>query len=760
MNSWEGILETRKERINAQIKRNKKYHQRQKVKKFGKFSLFTGTTLGLSSIFSQTTNTNAVSSTANNQQAGSNQVTTNPAPSSSYNFVKAPSQVAYLTQSQYDFLNQIAPTAQKLAAENNLYASIMIAQAIIESGWGQSGLASAPNYNLFGVKGSYMGNSVSMPTFEQTPSGKSYSIIAAFAKYPNYEASMQGYIRTMLNPLYVGAWRSNTQSYQDAANYLTGRYATAINYGDTLISMIQKYNLNIFDSKNYNVNPQLKGVAFPTKNQTYIIQKGDSLWGISRKNKVSLNDILRLNNLHLNSKIYPNQILKLRETPVVSNIPNVNIVENQIPDSTNKPQLPLSVEKNPQVVQSELAQSYTVKAGDSLYAIAQKHDISLADLLELNHLSVKSTIKPGQVLKIAQTPKINSASTSPNLTDSTKSEYTVKKGDSLYRIAVNSGLSLADLLNLNNLKPDAKIVPGQKLMIKKSVSKSPSVKPPATANESEVAKYTVKAGDTLYHIAQQFGIGLNELLELNHLKPESKILPGQQLIVKKTAPVTAHPKPQEPVTAVSNPELPSPSHAERSTYTVKSGDSLYKIAHEAKISLAELLELNHLTEKSVIIPGQKLVIKESSKADKPNEIVQAVEANDNFETYEVAKGDTFYGIARKFGLKINELLSLNHLTLNSVVNSGTKLIVKKAPEKAPVASDKKPTVENKKETPKTTSEQTSQTVAPTHQKTYTVKQGDSLYKIATSHKTTVNALEKLNDLPGDVIIPGQVIRVE
>ena len=54
----------------------------------------------------------------------------------------------------------------------------------------------------------------------------------------------------------------------------------------------------------------------------------------------------------------------------------------------------------------------------------------------------------------------------------------------------------------------------------------------------------------------------------------------------------------------------------------------------------------------------------------------------------------------------------------------------------------------------------SKTVAEVDQKTYTVKQGDSLYKIATSHKTTVNALEKINELPGDLIIPGQVIRIK
>ena len=53
---------------------------------------------------------------------------------------------------------------QAVANSNDMYASVMIAQALLESSYGSSGLASAPNYNLFGVKGSYNGQSVYMPT--------------------------------------------------------------------------------------------------------------------------------------------------------------------------------------------------------------------------------------------------------------------------------------------------------------------------------------------------------------------------------------------------------------------------------------------------------------------------------------------------------------------------------------------------------------------------------------------------------------------
>lgn len=752
-------METRKERINAQIKRNKKYHHRQKVKKFGKFSIFTGTTLGLSGIFTQVGNTKATPSSMDNESVNTNQIASNPAPNSSYNFTRDALQVSYLTQNQYNFLNQIAPIAQKLASENNLYASVMLAQAIIESGWGQSGLASAPNYNLFGVKGSYLGNSVSMPTQEQTPSGEAYSIVADFAKYPNYEASMKAYIQTMLNPLYVGSWRSNTRNYQDAANYLTGRYATAINYGDTLISTIQKYNLTIFDSKDFSVNPQLKGVAFPLKQQqTYIIQKGDSLWGIARKHGVSLNEILKLNHLQLNSKIYPHQILKLREISPVSNIPFYKIVKNQSIDATNKPELPLSTESNEQHIKNELKNSYTVKAGDSLYAIAKKNGLSLADLLRINNLNVNSLIKPGDVLKIQDFVNSKSSKSNDALNASKDGLYLVKKGDSLYRIAVNSGLSLNELLNLNHLKTNSLIYPGQKLIVK---SKTKTVIQNAPkANNTNLTKYTVKAGDTLYHIARQTGISLDELLNLNHLKINSLILPGQELIIKKS--VTDNQNNQK----VPSPSLDNKDYDQHkpSIYTVKAGDTLYHIAQELKINLSDLLEINHLNEKSLITPGQKLLISSPSKVnqqkvnkDQPSKVeVSEKETNEN-NTYQVVKGDTFYSISKKFGITIDELLNANNLNLNSIINPGEKLIINKSASKTSTSSEVE---SNKKSDSKIEDSKTGKTVAEVDQKTYTVKQGDSLYKIATSHKTTVNALEKINDLPGDLIIPGQVIRIK
>lgn len=160
---------------------------------------------------------------------------------------------------QQAFINQVAPSAKTLASANDLYASVMIAQAIVESGWGGSTLSKAPNYNLFGIKGDYNGQSVTMPTQEYV-NGKYVTVNAKFRKYPSYKESLGDNVTVLKKTsftsgvyFYSGAWKSNTKSYKDATAYLTGRYATAPNYATTLNSVIETYNLTQYDTGGSNV---------------------------------------------------------------------------------------------------------------------------------------------------------------------------------------------------------------------------------------------------------------------------------------------------------------------------------------------------------------------------------------------------------------------------------------------------------------------------------------------------------------------------
>ena len=134
-------------------------------------------------------------------------------------------------QTTDQFLKKIADDAQEIGQKEGIYASVMMAQAILESGSGNSLLSSEPNHNLFGIKGSYKGSSVTFNTLEQDSSGQSYQIRAQFRKYPSYKESLEDYADLIKNGLtgnpdfYKPTWKSETKDYKEATKYLEGRYA-------------------------------------------------------------------------------------------------------------------------------------------------------------------------------------------------------------------------------------------------------------------------------------------------------------------------------------------------------------------------------------------------------------------------------------------------------------------------------------------------------------------------------------------------------
>lgn len=158
-------------------------------------------------------------------------------------------------QSTDEFIESIGDKAREVGQEYGLYASVMIAQAILETGSGSSQLSQAPNHNLFGIKGSYKGQSVSFQTSEDNGKGNLYTIQASFRKYPGYKESFEDYATLLTDKekgngkFYVGTWKKNTTSYKEATKFLTGRYATDTLYDKKLNKLIETYDLTFFDEK-------------------------------------------------------------------------------------------------------------------------------------------------------------------------------------------------------------------------------------------------------------------------------------------------------------------------------------------------------------------------------------------------------------------------------------------------------------------------------------------------------------------------------
>ena len=153
---------------------------------------------------------------------------------------------------QARFINRIAPAAQQIGREHDLYPSIIIAQAALESDWGCSTLGKAPNNNLFGVKGYFAQQTVAQPTTEYDKQGHKSQVISNFRQYASEYEALRDYAQTLEAPLYEGVHRQNTKNYRDATRALRGRYATDPEYDRKLNQLIDTYQLTKYDDQ---VNP-------------------------------------------------------------------------------------------------------------------------------------------------------------------------------------------------------------------------------------------------------------------------------------------------------------------------------------------------------------------------------------------------------------------------------------------------------------------------------------------------------------------------
>jgi len=203
---------------------------------------------------------------------------------------------------------------------------------------------------------------------------------------------------------------------------------------------------------------------------------------------------------------------------------------------------------------------YTVKSGDSLWSISKKFGVSVNDLKNANNLS-SNLLSIGQNLII---PGLNEKPTG--------GEYIVKKGDSLWKIANQYNTTVDNLKSINNLTTDALSI-GQ-------IIKLPSSKTEVPDNTNSGETYTVKAGDTLYSIANKNNTTVDNLKVINNL--DSNTLSVGQV-------------------------LKLPSKNTNVTYIVKKGDSLYSIAREFGTTVSALQELNNLSTTTLSI-GQKLLL--------------------------------------------------------------------------------------------------------------------------------------------------------
>lgn len=154
-------------------------------------------------------------------------------------------QIAKTEPYKTEFIDEISVPAKKYGMEFQMFPSIIIAQAILESDWGRSQLSRESN-NLFGIKASEDDQHVVLPT-QEFQDGKMQTEEAAFKIYDSLDDSILDHSYFLTGQTYQAAIAA--KDYQAAAKAIqNGGYATDPDYSDKLISIIKEYKLDVYDT--------------------------------------------------------------------------------------------------------------------------------------------------------------------------------------------------------------------------------------------------------------------------------------------------------------------------------------------------------------------------------------------------------------------------------------------------------------------------------------------------------------------------------
>jgi LysM repeat protein len=293
--------------------------------------------------------------------------------------------------------------------------------------------------------------------------------------------------------------------------------------------------------------------------------------------------------------------------------------------------------------------------------------------------------------------------------------YKVRKGDSLWRIAMTHRVSPGDIMAFNRM-PNETVTEGQMLMIPNKGGAS------TMPNHAPSGFHTVKPNETFHSISKQYGVSVSAFTKANPNVNPNKLQTGAKLAIPSSAKAYTPPAPPKKEMAYDY-GLPAPEKKSTgTTYTVVSGDSLGAIAKAHGIPTATLQKANGMTDPNSLRVGQKLKIPAGASKQTPSKptVTQtptkpkpaapnpgtgvayepkpptpptapspapsqpSVAPNRGVVAYRMEKGDTIDSVAQMFGTSGTEVRRLNKMSATSAIAEGDEILV---PGMGPVAGN-------------------------------------------------------------------------
>lgn len=290
---------------------------------------------------------------------------------------------------------------------------------------------------------------------------------------------------------------------------------------------------------------------------------------------------------------------------------------------------------------SGLFVEHKVKRGQTLSHLSHRYGVPISAIMELNALTNRHRLSIGQRLIIPANKQVavksssKNSSKKPNPKTSGTATYTVRKGDTLGKLASKFGITTGEIRRLNGLKNPNRIYPGQKLKVSSASSSSGGL----------FKEHLVKRGENLSYLSKKYGVTVSAIMSANNLGSKHVLKIGQRLLIPASSEVTVQ------------------------TYRVKKGDTLSDLAARFGTSAGEIKKVNGLTNPHRIRKGQKLKIPTRNGNGGKNK------ANGRWVTYVVKKGDSLWKIARAFGVLMEKLIRWNNLDSPSKLRVGDQVKV-------------------------------------------------------------------------------------